>query len=275
MSDSIIINQSHSVSYDKSKFSIKLPSPAFISNKQCALAYLGIYYSWRNITAGMGNNSFQYKFNRTVYDVVIPDGFYTIDDLNNFLQYIMEKNGHCIYDDEGEPAFYISFNANLIYYQVSFTLTRVPTTLPVGFTNPNNISLSGLLPELIFSNSNFNKLLGINIGTYPTTANTPVVGNAYSFNSQNVAQISPVTTVLVSCNLVFNNNNNLNRHIFYQFTPNSTYGSYMTFQVPYLIWYEVSAGNYDNIEMQFSDQDGNPLNLIDTNITATVVLRDK
>ena len=270
--DSFIINQNNAVKGSSSKFQVKLPTPIFLKDKSSALAYLGIYYSWRNITQKLGNNFFQYQLNGSTYDVVIPDGFYSISDINDFLEYVMADNGHYLVDEESNNVYFLSLNANIIYYQVTFTCKPIPTVLPLGHTNPKGLSLSGTTPQFIFSNTGFNQLLGVNSGSYPTLANTTIKN---TFNSQKIAQISPVTTVLVGSNLSNNQHNNVNRTVFFQFTPNTTYGSYMTYQPSFPIFFDSNNGYYDNIVLEFYDQNGNALDIIDTNITATILLKDK
>lgn len=270
--DSFIINQTNSVKGIPSKFQVKLPTPIFLKDKSSALAYLGIYYSWRNITNKLRNNFFQYQLNGSTYDVEIPEGFYNISDINTFFEYVMADNGHYLVDEDGNNVYFLSLNANLIYYQVTFTCKPIPTVLPLKHTNPKNLDLSGITPQFIFTNAGFNQLLGINSGTYPPQAN---LTETKKFNSQNIAQISPVTTVLVGSNLSNNQHNNVNRTTFFQFTPNATYGSYMTFQPSFPIFFDSNNGYYDNIELSFYDQNGYPLDMIDTNITASILLKDK
>lgn len=270
--DSFIINQTNAVKGSSSKFQVKLPTPIFLSNKSSALTYLGIYYSWRNITQKLGNNSFKYQLNGSTYDVIIPDGFYSIYDINAFLEYTMSQNGHYLVDEDDNNVYFLSLNANLIYYQVSFVCKPIPTALPLKHTNPKGLNLSGLTPQFIFDNDGFNKLLGIDSGTYPTLANTTI---KKTFNSQNIAQISPVTTVLVGSNLSNNQHNNVNRTVFFQFTPNASYGSYMTYQPSYPIFFDSNNGYYDTINLEFYDQNGNALDMIDTNVTASILLKDK
>ena len=270
--DSFIINQNNAVTGSPNKFSIKPPTPIFLNKKVSSLVYLGIYYSWRNVTSRLGNNTFQYRLNDVTYDVNIPDGFYSVGDLNSYLEFVMAKNGHYLVDSDGNNVYYLSFNANLVYYQVTFSCKPIPAVLPAAHTNPKGLTLSGKTPQLIFTNDSFNKLLGINNGSYPLTSATTTT---YTFNSQNIAQISPVTTVLVGCNLVYNQFNNVNRTVFYQFTPNSAYGSYMTFEPSYPVFFDSNNGYYDNIELSFYDQNGYALDILDTNVTCTILLKDK
>ena len=63
--------------------------------QKVALANLQMYYSTFNITAANNNNSFSYTWvDGIVYQVLIPDGFYDIPSLNNYLHFTMVQNKH-------------------------------------------------------------------------------------------------------------------------------------------------------------------------------------
>jgi len=52
-------------------------------SQQIALATLQMYYSTFNITALNNNNTYQYVWvDGTIVNVLMPDGFYTLDDIN-------------------------------------------------------------------------------------------------------------------------------------------------------------------------------------------------
>ena len=59
---------------------------------QICLASLQIPYSWFNISVMNNNNSYSFSFNGTVYTVIMPDGFYTISDINEYLQFFSKTN---------------------------------------------------------------------------------------------------------------------------------------------------------------------------------------
>ena len=64
----IMINQKMNSSKKKNSMTLEFPSNVDFSNKEVALSYLGIYYSWRNVSGlytqntndGYNNNSFGY-----------------------------------------------------------------------------------------------------------------------------------------------------------------------------------------------------------------------
>jgi len=277
--DPIMINDGINSSGKKNKLTLKFPSNIDFYNKEVALGYLGLYYSWQNVSGpttangltGWNNNSFSYTWvNGTTYPVNLPQGFYTISDLVGYMQKnVMVPNGHFMLDANGRHVYFIDFVANSTYYAV--TLTCKPIAVPVGGSNPNTLPL-GKVPQLNIPNFNeFGKLLGFNSGSYPTEANTTV---AFYINSQNVPKISPVTTVYVHCNLS-ESNSTVFTHAISQFSPKVGYNQYIDVSPNNLVYYNVSDGSYREISVYFTDQNGQPIDIIDPDINVTLLIRDK
>ena len=76
---------------------------------EIALVNLETYYSFPNIDET--NNVFIYSTDngKSWEKIKIPVGSYEIDDLNNTIQFEMEKRGHC---DEINNEYYINISAN-------------------------------------------------------------------------------------------------------------------------------------------------------------------
>jgi hypothetical protein len=265
--DSLIINNyTNSRPCANNEIRLDLTSPIDLINKKVALGYLGVYYSWRNITASNNNNKLQYIWvDGITYDVIYPDGFYTIDDMSSYFRLKLRENLHFMLDGNGKEVFHISFTANPTYYCTTFSM--LPVVVPVGGSNPNNIVQVGLTPQILIPNTNIKDNLGALAGNYPPNAGTNV---SYSFNSQNVPQISPITTINLTCNLV-NNNSNQYRDVIYQFAPTTGYATYLTISPYYPIFYNILDGKYNKISLFFYDQNYKPIPLIDRNITATIL----
>ena len=57
-----------------------------------ALANLSMYYTWRNIKTECNNNKFKISaptWNKT-FD--LPDGFYSVADIQDYFEFIMKKH---------------------------------------------------------------------------------------------------------------------------------------------------------------------------------------
>ena len=242
-------------------------APLSLQNKEVSLAYLGLYYSWRNITAAFGNNTLSYIYNGVEQFITLPDGFYTVSDLNNYLQFVMDANNHYVLDVDGNRVYFIELAVNETYYAVTFILRKIE--VPAGGTNPFGL-ITGSTMQLRFSNAEFAKVLGCNTGTYPPAPLT----STYSFNSPNIPQVSPVTTVLVTTNISRSQYNKYSDAI-YTFAPTSPYASFLSIEPNKSIWYKVIDGSYDRISLRFYDQNYRPLQIVDKlNITASLIFRE-
>lgn len=243
-----------------------------MKGKQVALAYLGLYYSWRNITVNFNNHLLQYRWvDGVVYDVNMSDGFYTINEISDFLHFVMNKNGHYVLDANGQPIYAIQFETNPTYYCTTFDMFAV--VVPSGGSNPNAIPAPqlGLVPQIIIPTNGICDILGVNAGEYPSA---PATTATYSFNGQNVPQVSPITTINVACNLVKNGMNRYQR-VLYQFAPTTGYGSYISIASIFPIFYDILDGSYDTISLTFYDQRYQNIEIIDPSITATLLIKDR
>ena len=269
----IQLSQSNTTNSKSNQLNLKLPFPADIKNYDVALSNAFIYYSWRNVTTAYGNRTFSYSWNGVTYPVTLPDGNYSVSDLNNYLQTIvMNANGHYLVDSNGNKVYYISLTANPTYYAVTLTCTPIPSSLPSGYTNPAGITLSGNTPLLIINNSAFGSLIGFSTGTYPAVTQTSI----YQLNSNITAQISPVTSVNITCNMVNNSRfNSVSPQTIYTFSPQVSYTSQINIQPSVLQWYKCIDQTYSYITVELKDQNGNDLALIDTNWVVTLLLRPK
>jgi len=274
----IFLNEGINISRQKNKLSMQLPTNVDFHNKEVALGYLGMYYSWRNVSGpfattgetGYNNNQFSYTWvDGVTYNINLPDGFYTISDLAQYMQKIvMVQNGHFMLDANGRNVYFIDFVPNSNYYAVS--LTCKPVAIPVGGLNPNNLPL-GKVPQLnIPANNNFGKLIGFNGGSYPALPNTTTI---YYLNGQNVPKISSANTVYVQCNLA-ESDTSIFTNAISQFSPNVPYGQYIAIDPANLIFLDVTNGSKRVIDVWFTDQNGKPLDIIDNEINVTLLIRD-
>jgi len=272
------LNEGINISRQKNKLSMQLPTNMDFHNKEVALGYLGLYYSWRNVSGafksngekGYNNNQFSYTWvNGQTYNVILPDGFYPIPDILEYMQkQVMIPNGHFMLDGKGKHVFFIEFVSNPTYYTV--TMTCKPVAIPAGGSNPNSLPL-GKVPQLnISADNNFGKIIGFNSGSYPALPNTTTF---YNVNGQNVPKISSANTVYVQCNLA-ESDTSLFTNAIYQFSPTVPYNQYIPIIPPNLIYLDVTDGSKRMIDVWFTDQNGDPLDIIDNEINVTLLVRD-
>ena len=269
----IQLSQGNSTFPFVNKMRLSLPYPAEIKDCEVALSSCFIYYSWVNVSASSyANNTLSYVFNGSNFNISLPSGFYSISDINGFIQLQMFNNGHYLLDSNGNPVYYISLVTNLVYYAVTLTCSPIPTVLPTGWTNPHAITLSGNCPLLIINNVNFGILIGFSPASYPAITQNTV----YNANGNITAQISPVTSVNIGVNLVNNSKfNSIAPQTIYTFSPNVGYSSQVIIEPKNLLFYRCIDQTYPYIEISFIDQLGLPMGLIDQNIVCSLIVRSR
>lgn len=275
----IILNNTF-VSSDNSTYTYKFPlgsQPTFEKGDKIALDSLSMYYSWSNITAANGNNTFQYVWpSDGTFNVTIPDGFYTIADLNSYLQYVMISNKHYLIDASGNYVYYLNFSTNSVRYAVQLDASPLPAelgtyTYPTGLIAAGTWTLDnagGLNPQIIIPSTNFRNIIGFNAGTYPSTTSQ---STTYSKISDFTPQVTPVSSVVVTCSLL-NNKYSIPNNLLYSFAPNTTYGSQINITPPSKTFVDMQGGKVSEFSITFLDQTFKKLNILDNNIVILLTI---
>ena len=60
-------------------------------NKNIALTKLSIYYTWRNIKSEYNNNKFKIHAPTWNGEFNLPNGFYSVSDIQEYFEYIIKK----------------------------------------------------------------------------------------------------------------------------------------------------------------------------------------
>jgi hypothetical protein len=255
----------------RSVFRKTFPSTYISKNDKLALLGCSIAYSWFNLTAAFNNClGCSYNYNGINYPVVFPPGFYSVSDISGFLAFTMKANGHYLLDQNLNEVYFLTLTVNEVYYAVTLTATPVPAVLPVGWTNVGGMVLTGLSPQLVISGAtNWKTLIGYAGGTFPAAPSAIV----YTVNSTAIPIISPITQVLIAApNMVNNGTFSIFPSIIGSFLPNGTFGAPLSINPPVLTWYPVLPGNYNYIDLQFLDQNYNPLQIKDSSQTVISLL---
>ena len=137
-----------------------------IDEKVIALSNLSIYYTWKN-TKSSYNNKFKIPVPTWNDEFELPDGSYSVSDIQDYFKYILKKHG----EDIDKPS--VQIYVNKIENRVTFKIK-------------NGYSLELLTPETM-------KLLG-------STENKITKDK----NGENVPHLEITEAVSVHCNIVNN-----------------------------------------------------------------------
>ena len=249
---------------NNTKLVYNFPSGGY-SFKNDMIAVLSIYqyFSIFNITSDYGNNSFSYVwFDGIEYTITIPDGYYEISDLNAYFQSIMIANTHYMTNSAGQFIYFLEFLVNTSRYAVQINSYPLDTTiqstnnyiLPTGATW--SVPATSTLSQFNINTTGFGEVLGYEIGSYP---DTQVGSSTISFLSSKAPQVTPYSSILVSCNLV-NNRAVIPSNILTSYTPLGTsIGSLFNFEPNYLQFADVEIGQYTQLVLEFRDQLSRPI----------------
>ena len=77
-----------------------------LGEKVIALSNLSIYYTWKNIKSTYNNNKFKISTSRWNDEFELPDGSYSVSDIQDYFEYILKKHG----EDVDKPLVQVYVN---------------------------------------------------------------------------------------------------------------------------------------------------------------------
>jgi hypothetical protein len=274
---SIIITGSNVVNSNNNEFVYNFPSTTNLSNCEITVQSIQINYCWFNISASVYNNntfSYQWYDNTTstysTYNVTLPDGLWSISDINGFLQYTMIANGQYSLDTAtGNNVYYIQLELNSVLYAVQVNTYPVATVPPTGITYEFTAPSITFNPIVTFP-SNFCKIVGFAAGFSTTESNA---GTNLSFTSSVAPQVQPSPTLLLSCNACFNKFSQP-PNILFALTPNVSVGASFYIQ-PFPVWTTVLGGQYSQIRLSWMNTSYQAIPLQDPTCCIVLLIREK
>jgi len=273
--------------------------------QQIALATLQMYYSTFNITALNNNNTYEYVWvDGTIVSVIMPDGFYTLDDINNFLQFTMIGNGHYLVSGSNF-VYLLNWITNPTYYTIELQVFPIDATIATAnsWTLPPSPTWAlptaqAISPMINILNNNFTKVVGFQAGYYPTgpaggsppstyppysqavisgappiQTQTPPYTTQQAYQSTTAPQITPLSSYVLTCNLI-NNNYSVPNNLLYSFAPQGAFGSQFTIQPNFPAYINVNPGQYQFITLKLLDQNLLPISIQDPNFVIQLIITD-
>ena len=163
----------------------------------------------------------------------LPDGSYSISDIQDYFEYILKKHSESV--DHPPIEIFVSKNGNRITFKIK-----------------NGYYLELLTPETM-------NLLG--------STESKITGEK---NGENVPHLEVVEVVLIHCNIV-DKSYQQNSRILYPFVPNKPFGSLLEISLPNHIVLQTFNSEFQEIKVWFTDQNNNPLEVEDKiNITLII-----
>ena len=205
-----------------------------IGEKIIALSNLRIQNIWKKIKSSYNSNKFKISAPTWNDKFELPDGSYSVSDIQDYFEYILKNNG------ENNDKASIHIYVNKIKNRVTFKIKDA-------------YSLELLTPETM-------KLL--------ESTKNKITKNK---NGENVPHLEITEVVLVHCNIV-NNDYQKDSRVLYTLVPNKPFDSILEISPTNHIFLKTFNLEYDEIIVWFTDQNSQPLEIEDQ-INLTMVIK--
>ena len=202
--------------------------------KSVALSNLSICYTWKNVKSSYNNNKFKISAPTWSEELKLPDGSYSISDIQDYFEYILKKHSENV--DSPSIRIYVNRIENRITFKIK-----------------SGYYLELLTPETM-------KLLG-------STDSKITKDN----NGENVPHFEVAELVFVHCNLV-NNDHQQHSRILYTFVPNKTFCSLLEISPTNHIFLKTFNSEFQEIKIWFMDQTSKPLEVEDK-LNVTLIIK--
>lgn len=253
-------------------------SLTILDEAEICISNFVIPYSWFNVTTAYNNRSFSFTFptpssSGVTFNFSLAEGFYLVNDITAALQQFCILNGLYLINPQGLYVYYLTLLYNPTTYGCQVICSLVPTSLPTGWTQPSNwvgYNATSYTPTLTITTNNFGKIIGFAASTYPLTPST----TAQSFLNTFTPLGSNINALVVRCSLV-NNPCGMPSDILDTIPITSTFGSNINFSPPALKWIRLQAGTYQKIVISLVDQNLNAVNILDPNVSISILIINK
>ena len=214
------------------------------------MSNLSVYYSCKNIKSSYNNNKFKISAPTWNDEFELPDGSYSVSDIQGYFEYILKKHGEDI-DSDSDSDSDTDTDTNTNKPSVQIYVNKIENRVTFRIKNEHTLEL--LTPETM-------KLLG-------STENKITKDN----NGENVPHLEITEVILVHCNIA-NNDYQQDSRVLYTFVPNNPFGSLLEISPTNHIFLKTFNSEYDEIKVWFTDQNSQPSEVEDR-INLTMVIK--
>ena len=202
-------------------------------NKNMALANLSIYYTWKNIKSEYNNNKFKIFAPTWIYKFNLPNGSYSVSDIQDYFEYTIKKHGPIA--DNPPVQIYVHKIKNRVVF-------KTKTGYKLELLSEETMQLLGSSKKGIDKNK----------------------------DGELVPRLETVEVVLVHCNLV-NNCYQQASKVLFTFVPNKQFGQLITITPHSLTILKTTSAEFSFIKIWFTDQNNRTLEIEDSvNITLII-----
>ena len=198
-----------------------------------ALVNLSIYYTWKNIKSEYNNNKFKISAPTWNETFDLPDGSYSISDIQDYFEFIIKKHETLTENPS------IQIYANKIKNRIIF---KIKTGYKLELLTLETMKLLGSTKKVVDKNK----------------------------NGENVPKLKSLEVVLVHCNLVKNYYQHASKVLF-TFVPNKKFGQLLNITPHVFTMMNTINTGFSSVEVWFTDQSSKALEIEDSeNLTLII-----
>lgn len=278
------------------KLIYKFPNSVVFKDKYIAVSSISMYYSWFNITATYGNNTFTFTWTAgsvtTTKTIVIPDGLWDITAINNYIQFFCIQNA-LYWTISGTNYYPFELLVNTNRYAIQLNTYYIPNALPSGATVPSGFPgwPTTAQNSVVTFPSSFSNIVGYtanfasagNIGGATTFGNPTATTNyatkdtttnTISYLSNTSPNVQPNSSILF---VMSNINNPFTQPSGTVYSLNSSVGvgQLISEKPPNFMWNKLIDGTYNELRLSFFSPTLLPIFINDPNMTILFTIRDK
>ena len=183
------------------------------------LSNLSIYYTWKNKKSSYNNNKFKISAPTWNDKFELPDGSYSVSDIQYYFEYFLKKHNEKI--DNPSVRIYV----NKIEDRITF---KIKTGYYLELLTPETMKLLGSTKNRITKDK----------------------------NGENVPHLEITEVVLVHCSIV-NNDYQQDSRVLYTFVPNKPLGTLLEISPTNHIILTTFKSEFQTIRVSFTDQNRN------------------
>ena len=229
------MNTENSKTNEPHRFRLDLTDKLNLKNpkKNMALANLSIYYTWKNIKSEYNNNKFKISAPTWNETFDLPDGSYSIADIQDYFEFIIKKHETLTENPS------IQIYANKIKNRIIF---KIKTGYKLELLTPETMKLLGSTKKVVHKDK----------------------------NGENVPKLEIVEAVLVHCNLVKTDYQH-NSKVLFTFVPNKTFRQLINISPHAFTMMNTENTEFHYVEVWFTDQSSKALEIED-NVNLTLII---
>ena len=233
--ETIFMNTGNSKTNEPHRFRLSLADKLNLKNpnKNIALSNLSIYYTWKNIKSGYNNNKFKFSAPTWNDTFDLPNGPYSIADIQDNFEFFIKKHETLTEDPP------VEIYPNKIKNRIVF---KIKTGYKLELLTPETMRLLGSTKKDVHRDKNGEDV---------------------------VPKLESVEVVLVYCNLV-NNNDQQASKVLFTFVPNKQFGQLLNIAPHSLTMLGTANTEFSFTEVWFTDQNSEPLES-EENINLTAI----